>query len=229
MTAVAASGLEGSCARSNTLQRRPAKASSVNVNACVSAYQPVQPRCVQGKQTLTLPRLYLGEAGSWPLVATSVLILGSKMMRLLIMNSSAITLPMAAAPASTSTCACGIMSHLRCRATGSATAKAATQIACMASTANVQRRQLGGAPVCSAARTANLCVAPGLHRATSSDVAKATLYNACVHALPQQQDSISYVVSVEASKRDDQQQLMQMGLGRQLSRSACSPKQLLER
>ena len=127
---------------------------------------------------LTLPRLYLGEAGSWPLVATSVLILGSKTTRLLIMKSSAITLPMAAAPARTSTCACEIMSHLRCRATGSATAKAATQIACMASTADVQRRQHGGRLVCSAHQHRCSVSVPDLYRATSSHVAKAILYNA---------------------------------------------------
>ena len=42
MTAVAASGLEGSCACSNTLQCRPAKPSSVGVNARAITYWSVQ-------------------------------------------------------------------------------------------------------------------------------------------------------------------------------------------
>ena len=79
----------------------------------------------------TLLRLYLGEAvSSWPLVVASALIFGSNTTKDLIMKSSAMTLPMAAAPAKTSTCAVGIVSHFLCSATGSATAKAATHIAC---------------------------------------------------------------------------------------------------
>ena len=83
-------------------------------------------------ESLTLLRLYRGEAGSsWPLRTGSALIFGSKTTKDLIMNSSAMTLPMAAAPAKISTCAFGIFSHLLCRATGSATATAATHIACI--------------------------------------------------------------------------------------------------
>lgn len=55
---------------------------------------------------------------------------GSKTINDLIMKSSAMTLPMAAAPANISMCAFGILSHCLWRATGSATAKAATHIAC---------------------------------------------------------------------------------------------------
>ena len=163
---------------------------------------------------LTLPRLYLGEAGSGPLVATSVLILGSKTTRLLIMKSSAITLPMAAAPARTSTCACGIMSHLRCRATGSATAKAATQIACKARTADgILGDSLEARRPAAPARTANLCVAPGLCRAPSSNLAKATLKMPVCMRCHRKQDSTFYVLLVEASNQADQQHLLQMGLG----------------
>ena len=164
---------------------------------------------------LTLPRLYLGEAGSWPLVATSVLILGSKTTRLLIMKSSAITLPMAAAPARTSTCACGIMSHLRCRATGSATAKAATQIACMARTADgVKNDSLETRRSAAPASTATLCVEPGLYRANSSDDAKAPFTMPVCMRCHRKQHSILHMVCLEASKKNDHQHLMQMGLGR---------------